>query len=158
MTEDEESKRRSEEFNSLTTLFMQALDVEEVLAQLLAVEGFTSVEEVAFIDSEELASIEGFNADLAQALKDRANKYIEKNKKAFDKKAKELGIDQDLINLLDLSQEKIIKLAEVGIKTIEDLAELRIKEFNEILPDSGLANDQIRDLINLAKKQSSEQS
>ena len=153
LTEDEESKRRSEEFNNLTNLFMTALDVEEMLAQLLAAEGFSSVEEILHIDLEELASIEGFNEDLAAALKDRAEKYLTNKQKAFDKQVKALGIDEDLLSMLNLPQEQVIKLAESGIKTIEDLADLKVKEFQEILPDGNLTNDQIRNLINLAKNQ-----
>jgi len=152
LTEDEQSKRRSEEFTSLTALFMEALDVEEILAQLLASEGFTSVEDITFISTEELASIEGFDEGLAQALQERAANYLANAKKSFDKKVKALGIDEDLIALLKLPYDKIIKLAEAGVKTIEDLAELKVKEFHEILPNSGLTNEQIKDLIASTKK------
>ncbi len=153
LTEDEQSKRRSEEFTYLTELFMNALDVEEILAQLLASEGFTSVEEVASVSVDDLSSIDGFDEGLAQALKERAQASVDRTNKEFNKKVKALGIEADLLEIIKLSQDKIIQLAEAGIKTLEDLAELRIKEFNEILPNSGLNNDQIRDLIALAKKQ-----
>ena len=156
LTEDEESKRRSEEFTNLTSLFMTALDVEEMLAQLLAAEGFTSIEEIIFISQEELVDIEGFDDNLALALKTRAQKYMDDKNKNFDKQLKALGVEEDLLKIFDLPQEKIIKLAEAGIKTIEDLAELKIKEFNEILPNSNLTNDQIRDLINFAKDKTPE--
>ncbi len=152
LTEDEESKRRSEEFTNLTELFMNALDVEEMLAQLLVVEGFTSIEEIIFVDDEEFASIEGFDNGLSTALKTRAQKYINDKNKAFDDQVKSLGIDHSLLEILNLPQEQIIKLAEQGIKTIEDLAELKLKEFIEILPNSNLSNDQIYDLINFAKR------
>ena len=152
LTEDEQSKRRSEEFTSLTAIFMKALDVEEILAQLLAAEGFTSVEEIAFISLNDLASIEGFDTDLAQALKTRAEAYINQTNEAFNAQVKSLGIEEDLMEMLNLPQEKMIQLAESGIKTIEDLAELKIKDFHEILPNSGLTNDEIKDLIALAKQ------
>ena len=152
LTEDEQSKRRSEEFNHLTELFMNALDVEEILAQLLASEGFTSIEEVAQVSTEELTSIDGFDEDLANALKTRAQDSLEKINAEFSKKVAALGIEEDLLAMINLSKDKIILLAEAGIKTIEDLAELKVKEFNEILPNSGLNNDQIRELIALAKK------
>lgn len=152
LTEDEQSKRRSEEFNSLTELFMKALDVEEILAQLLAAEGFTSVEEVAQVSIDDFLSIDGFDQNLAEALKARAQHYTEKTNEEFNKKVKELGIEDDLLNILKFPQDKIIKLAEAGIKTLEDLAELSIKEFNDILPENGLNNDKIRELISQAKK------
>ncbi len=151
LTEDEQSKRRSEEFNNLTELFMKSLDVEEILAQLLASEGFTTVEEVAQVSVNDLVSIDGFDEQLAEALKARAQQYVEKSNAEFMKKVKELGIEEKLINILKLSHDQIIGLAEAGVKTVEDLAELNVKEFNEIVPNSGLNNDKIRDLINLAK-------
>lgn len=152
LTEDEESKRRVEEFNSLTALFMDALDVEEMLAQLLAAEGFTSIEDILYASDDDMLSVEGFDEALVQALKARAEKYIANKNKLFEKQIKALGVDSSLINMLDLSQDKIIKLAEEGIKTIEDLAELSPREFSQILPDSNLTSDQIRDLLNEAKK------
>lgn len=151
LTEDEQSKRRSEEFTYLTELFIKALDVEEILAQLLAAEGFTSVEEVAMVNRDELASIDGFDEDLAQALKDRAAKYLDKNTKEFNLQIKALGVDEEVLEILDFSQEQIIKLAEAGIKTKEDLADLKVKEFNDILPDSGLSHEKIKELIASAK-------
>ena len=158
MTDEEESKRRSEEFFSLTELFMKALDVEEMLAQLLAAEGFTSVEELAFVSDDDLASIEGLDENIAQALKERAQKYIDEANSDFNKQMKSLGVEDDLLDLLDLPKDKIIKLAESGIKTLEDLVEVTPKEFNDILPNSGLANDQIRSLIDLAKNKRLEQN
>lgn len=156
LTENEESKRRTEEFKNLTELFMEGLDVEEMLAQLLAVEGFTSLEEVAFVEEEDFASIEGIGLDLAKALKDRAQKYLDGKNKIFNKKVKDLGVELELIEVLDLPHESIIKLAEQGVKTIEDLAELTVKEFTEILPDSNWNNQQIDELITFAKSKVSE--
>lgn len=152
LTEDEQSKRRSEEFNYLTGIFMEALDVEEILAQLLASEGFTSVEEVALVSDNDLSSIDGFDEDLAKALKTRAENYLKNATVKFNEQVVSLGIESSLIEMLDLPKDKIIQLAEAGIKTIEDLADLKVKEFHEILPNSGLNNDQIKDLIALARK------
>lgn len=151
LTEDEQSKRRSEEFNNLTELFMKSLDVEEILAQLLAAEGFTSVEEIAQVSIEDLLSLDGFDHNLAEALKARAQQYSEKSNEEFKKKVKDLGIEDNLLNILNFSKDKIINLAEAGIKTLEDLAELSVKEFNDILPNNGLNNDKVRDLIAKAK-------
>lgn len=152
LTEEQQSKRRSEEFVNLTSLFMKALDVEEILAQLLASEGFSSVEDIALTSVKDLCSIEGFDEGLALALKERAEKYVEKINKEFTDKVNSLGISEDLIALLNLPKDKILILAEAGIKTKEDLADLRVREFCEILPDSGLSNDQVKDLIANAKK------
>ncbi len=151
LTEDEQSKRRSEEFNYLTNLFTKALDVEEILGQLLAAEGFTSVEEVALVNIRDLTSIDGFDESLALALKERAAKYIEKSTEDFNLKINSLGVEEELLKMLDLPQEKIIQLAEAGIKTREDLADIKVKEFYEILPDSGLSAEKIKELIALAK-------
>lgn len=157
LTEDEESKRRSEEFTNLTELFMKALDVEEMLAQLLAAEGFTSVEDILLINDQELSSLEGFDENLAQALKERAEKYIAARDKKFNKQVKDLGIEKNLIGILNLPQEQVIILAEQGIKTLEDLADLKVKEFIEILPNSNLNNDQIKNLLATAKKNLTEE-
>lgn len=151
LTEDEESKRRTDEFNNLTQLFMGALDVEEILAQLLAAEGFTSVEEILYATEDELLSVEGFDENLIKALKERAEKFVKLKNVEFETSVKALGIAEDLIELLELPHEKVIKLAEQGIKTIEDLAELKPKEFTEILPDSNLTSERIRELLNTAK-------
>ena len=151
LTEDEESKRRNEEFNSLTELFMKSLDVEEMLAQLLAVEGFTSVEELVYISEEDLSSIEGFDLDLTKLLKTRAQNYIDAKEVEFNQQVKDLGIEKDLIEMLNLSHDKIIILANAGVKSIEDLAELNLREFNEILPNNDIGNEKIRELIDAAK-------
>ena len=158
LTEEEESKRRTEEFTHLTELFMEALSVEEMLAQLLAAEGFTSVEDLLLISDSELSSIEGFDEGLAQALKDRADKYLKEKNAKFYKQVKDLGIDQELIDMLEFPQDKILKLAEEGVKKVEDLAELKVREFIEILPDSNFSNSQIKDLIEFAKKRVFEQN
>jgi len=130
---------------------MSKLDVEEMLAQLLAAEGFTSVEDIYHTSDEDLLEIEGFDENLAKALKTRAEKYITKINEAFEDQIKTLGVAQSLLDILDLPQEQILKLAEEGIKTPEDLAELTLKEFNQILPNSNLSGDQIKTLINEAK-------
>jgi len=157
LTDEEESKRRNEEFTNLTELFMTGLGVEEMLAQLLAAEGFTSVEEIAFIEEEELADIESFDIELARSLKSRAQNYLDSKNKEFEAQIKALGVEKELIKMLNLSNDKIIKLAEYGIKSIEDLAEVKVKEFTEILPNSDMTHEQIRVIIELAKKQSETQ-
>ncbi len=128
-----------------------------MLAQLLAAEGFSSVEDLVMISEDEFSSIEGFDLELVRALKERATEYLNVKNSSFNKQIEALGVDQDLISMLNLSQDKVLKLAEQGIKTIEDLAELKVKEFVEIIPDSNLTNSEIKDLIELAKKNILEQ-
>ncbi len=158
LTDEEESKRRNEEFTGLTELFTVGLGVEEMLAQLLAAEGFTSIEEIAYIEEDELASIESFDIELAKSLKSRAQNYLDSKNKEFEIKIKALGIEQELMDILDFSNDQIIKLAEYGIKSIEDLAEIKVKEFIEILPNSNMTYEQIYALIESAKEQSNTQN
>ena len=158
LTDEEESKRRNEEFTGLTELFTVGLGVEEMLAQLLAAEGFTSIEEIAYIEEDELASIESFDIELAKSLKSRAQNYLDSKNKEFEIKIQSLGIEQELMDILDFSNDQIIKLAEYGIKSIEDLAEIKVKEFIEILPNSNMTYEQIHALIESAKEQSKTQN
>jgi len=151
LTEEEESKRRTEEFTSSTDLFMSGLDVEEVIAQLLASEGFSKIEEIAYVSSNELASIEGFDEALAEELQVRAEKYLENKNKEVNKRIKELGVDKALEKMLKVSPDKMLKLAESGIKKIEDLAELTVNEFSQILPGSGLSRANIEKIIDIAR-------
>ena len=151
LTEEEESRRRNDEFVSSTSLFIEALDVEEVIAQLLAVEGYSRVEQIAYVSTEELASIEGFDEVLAAELHSRAQKYLEQKDKEVNKKLKELGVDKELQKILRVTPDKMLKLAENGIKTMEDLAELTVNDFNQILPGSGLSKATIEKVISHAK-------
>jgi N utilization substance protein A len=136
LTEDEESKRRVEEFNNISQLFVNALDVEEVLAQLLAAEGFTSIEEIAYININELVSIEGFDEGLSQELQNRALNYLESLKNEQRKELLALGFEQELEEMLKLSLPLMVKLAENGIKTVEDLADLSTDELKDIIGNS----------------------
>lgn len=153
MTEDQESKRRTEEFTTNTELFMNALDVEEVIAQLLSAEGFASLEQIANTENSALESIEGFDKELVQELKNRAIAYIEsQNEKIIDDLEK-LGVEQELLDVLDLSPEYILKLAEYGVKTLEDLGEMTVVEFRSIVPDNIISKENIEALIAYAKEQ-----
>jgi len=122
LTEQEESERRQKEFAERTQLFMEALDVDETIAQLLASEGFASVEDVAYVPVHELAEIEGFDEDTAQELQTRAAGYIEEKNAALDAKRRELGVDDDVAGVEGLSLPMLVSLGENGIKTLEDLA------------------------------------
>lgn len=158
LTEEEESKRRSEEFSSSTELFMKGLDVEEVIAQLLAAEGFSKIEEISYVQINELASIEGFDEDLANELRLRAEKYVEVQNKEVNAQIANLGVDKALIKLVNVSPDQMLKLAENGIKKIEDLSYLTVKEFNRILPDSELSKATIEKIINSAQSLESKES
>ena len=110
-------------------------DVDDVLAHLLVTEGFTTVEEVAFVPLEELTDIEGFDEDIANELKERATSYIEEENKKLMARLAELGVAEDLINsdIDGLDAKKIITLGEKGVKTLDDLADLAGDELTELL-------------------------
>jgi transcription termination/antitermination protein NusA len=122
LTEAEESERRQKEFLERTNTFMTALDVDEVVGQLLASEGFRSVEELAFVEPAELASIEGFDADTAAEIQARARAYLAKVEAELDERRKELGVADDLANTEGVTKAMLVKLGENDVKTVEDLA------------------------------------
>ncbi len=122
MTEEEESKRRQAEFESRTKLFMETLDLDEFFAQLLVAEGFTNLEEVAYVDVDELLVIDGVDESTAEELQARARDYLEaQNKKALEH-AIELGAQESLINYEGLTPQMVEALAEDGVLTLEDFA------------------------------------
>ncbi|MCC2646427.1 MAG: transcription termination/antitermination protein NusA [Rickettsiaceae bacterium] len=152
MTEEQESKRRADEFSSTTELFMRHLDVEEVIAQLLTVEGFSSIEQIANVSADVLANIEGFDEELASELKNRAEQYINDKNENIINRLEELGVEQELIDVLaDFSPENIVVLAENGVKSIEDLGELNIHEFKKLIPISDVSDKDIKELLNTAR-------
>ena len=122
MTEAEESERRQKEFEIRSKLFMDTMNVDEVVAQLLVSEGFASLEEVAYVEVDELLTIEGFDQDTADELQARARESLdEKNAKALEA-AKSLGVEQSLIDFEGLTPQMMVALAEDGVKTLEDFA------------------------------------
>lgn len=157
MTEDQASKRRADEFNSTTELFMSSLDVEEVLAQLLTVEGFSSVEQIASIDISVLTSIEGFDENLAKELKNRALAFVNIRNEEIVHNLEELGVEQELLDVLDVEPESLLKLAEYGVKTIEDLGELSIQEFKALVPNTNMSDNNIEALIMSARTNGDEE-
>ena len=150
LTEEQESVKRSEEFENSTELFMKNLEVEEVIAQLLSAEGFSSNYQIASADDSTLLSIEGFEQELVSELKNRALNIIEKQNEQIIVQLEKLGVEQELVDLLELQPEYILKLAEFGIKTIEDLAEITYQEFREIVPEDIISREEINKLIELA--------
>ncbi len=122
LTEAEESERRQAEFLERSNTFVNALDVDEMIGQLLASEGFTSVEEVAFVPLEEVVDIEGFDEETATEIQARAKEYLEKLDTELDAKRKELGVGDELAEFEGLTKAMLVALGEDGIKTAEDFA------------------------------------
>jgi N utilization substance protein A len=124
MTESQESERRQREFAERTALFQEALDVDEVIAQLLVTEGFATVEDVAYVDVSEIASIEGFDEDTGAEIQARATDFLDKIAAEFDAKRRELGVDDALLEIEGVTLPIAVALGEGDVKTIENLADL----------------------------------
>ena len=122
LTEQEESERRQADFENSTRVFMESLNVDEVVGQLLASEGFTSVEELALVDVKELAGIEGFDDETANELQSRAREYLEQLENELENKRRELGVDDALKTVPGVTSKMLVKFGENDIKTVEDLA------------------------------------
>jgi N utilization substance protein A len=123
LTEQEESERRQAEFENRTRMFMDTLNVDEVVGQLLASEGFNSVEELAMVDLKEIASIEGFDEETAQELQARAREYLDQIEAELDAKRRELGVEDDLREVPGVTTRMMVAFGEHAIKTVEDLAD-----------------------------------
>ncbi len=122
LTEQEESERRQAEFEKRTRMFIDALNLDEVVGQLLASEGFTSVRELAYVDEKELGSIEGFDEETARELQERAREYLAQVEAQLDARRAELGVDEALREIPGMTTEMLVGLGENDIKSIEDLA------------------------------------
>lgn len=122
LTEQEESERRQKEFTERSALFMQALDVDEMVAQLLASEGFSSVEELAYIDASEIASIQGFDEETAAEIQQRASDYLAAIEKANDDERIKLGVEDELYEIPGLNAAMLVALGKEDIKNVEDFA------------------------------------
>ncbi|WP_416897045.1 MAG: transcription termination factor NusA [Minwuia sp.] len=128
LTEEEESERRQQEFKERSDMFIEALDVDEMIAQLLVAEGFDSVDEVAFSPLEELEEIEGFDAEVAEELQSRAQDHLLRIEQAHDEKRKELGVEDDVAAIEKLTPHMLVKLGEAGVKTLDDLGDFASEE------------------------------
>jgi len=124
MTESQESERRQRIFAETTALFQEALDVDEVIAQLLATEGFSSVEDVAYVEPHEVAAIEGFDEDTAEELQARARDFLDKEAAEQDAKRRELGVEDGVLEIEGITLPMAVALGEADVKTVEDLAGL----------------------------------
>ena len=128
ITEAQDSERRQKEFAERTALFQEALDVDEVIAQLLVTEGFTSIEDLAFVDENEIAVIEGFDEDTASELQARARDFLERETAEQDAKRRELGVLDELLTVNGVTMPMAVALGQAGVKSIEDLADLATDE------------------------------
>jgi N utilization substance protein A len=122
LTEDEESARRQKEFADRTELFVEAIDVDEMVAQLLVSEGFATVEELAFVPLDEIAGIEGFDDDTAQEIQTRAQEYLDRLEATRDARRKELGVEDDLGEIEGITTQMMVAFGENEIKSVEDFA------------------------------------
>ena len=139
LTEEAESERRQAEVQQRSQTFIDALDVDDVIAQFLVSEGFTSVEEVAYVPEEELTSIEGFDTEVAEELRLRARNYLTQETERLATRASELAIDENLKTLDGLTLEMVVTLGEAKIKTLEDFADLASDEL--IGTDDGILRE-----------------
>jgi N utilization substance protein A len=133
LTEAEESERRQEEFRRRSALFVEALDVDDVIAGLLVTEGFTTVEDVAFVDPEELASIEGFDESVAAELMRRAEAFMVRRDGELDERRTALGVADEIAAIEALTPAMLVALGEKGVKTLDDLGDLASDELQEIV-------------------------
>lgn len=152
LTEEQERERRANENKVRSQRFMDALDVDEMIAHLLIAEGFSTIDEVAFVELKELAEIEGFDEDVATELQNRAKEFVAKRDAEFAQKSKDLGIDEQLRTIDGLDQDMIIKLAENNVKTLDDLADLAADELIEILGASALTQVEANRIIMAARE------
>lgn len=152
LTEEEETKRRQEEFNSRSALFIEALDVDDVIARLLIAEGFTKVEEIAETSISEMASIEGFTEEIGAELKSRAENWLAAKAEELKARQKELGLTDDLVAFEGLGVEQLVKLGQAGVKTLDDLADLAGDELVEILGSDSMTESAANALIMKARE------
>ncbi|MBN2752717.1 MAG: transcription termination/antitermination protein NusA [Rhodospirillaceae bacterium] len=151
LTEQEESERRQEEIKSRSKMFIDALDVDEVIAHLLVGEGFSSVEEVAFVPAQDLGDIEGFDDEIAVELQSRAQTYLEDRDRNADERRVELGVSDALSALEGLSPVMLVKLGEAEVKTLDDLADLASDELLEVVGADAMTEDEANAVIMAAR-------
>ena len=151
MTEEEESKRRTEEFQTRSALFMEGLDVDEVIAHLLVAEGFSTIEEIVETPVDELNQIEGFEEEISIELQNRAVAYLEAQAALLKEKQEELGLQQELLDIDGLTPAHFITLGEKGVKTRDDLADLAADELVELLGENQITEAHANTVIMAAR-------
>jgi N utilization substance protein A len=151
LTEAEESERRQEEFRRKTGLFVEALDVDDVIAGLLVAEGFETIEDLAMTPLDEIASIEGFDENVAAELQRRAEASLAKEATEMEARRIELGVTDDIASIEALSAKDLIALGEKGVKTLDDLADLAGDELVEIVGEDALTEEAANEIIMAAR-------
>ena len=151
LTEAEESERRQEEFRRRTGLFVEALDVDDMIAGLLVTEGFNTIEELAFVPIEELSEIEGFDEQVAEELIRRAETHLVKRDNELNDRRVALGVSDDIASFDVMTPTMLVSLGEKGIKTIDDLADLASDELVEIVGDAVMDEETANAVIMAAR-------
>ncbi len=151
LTEGEESERRNEEFRTRSRLFIEALDVDDVIAHLLVAEGFTTIEEVAFVPIEDLTEIEGFDEDVAGELRERARAYLREQDERHEERRRELGVADEIAAIEGLSPAMLVALGENGVKTLDDLGDLAGDELLEIVGADAMYAEEANRIIMAAR-------
>ncbi|RJT22460.1 transcription termination/antitermination protein NusA [Chakrabartia godavariana] len=171
MTETDSSEKRQREFIEKSEMFQQELDVDETLAQLLVAEGFSTMEEIAYVEADEIASIEGLDDEIAAELQSRAQEALDRREAANREERQALGVDDALAELPHLTEAMLVTLGKAGIKTLDDLADLATDELVErkrrdegrrnrtnaseprggVLADYGLSEEQGNEIIMAAR-------
>jgi N utilization substance protein A len=151
LTEAEESERRQEEFRRKTGLFVEALDVDDVIAGLLVQEGFETIEDLAATPEEEVAAIEGFDENVATELLRRATAFLERQAAELEEKRVALGVADEVAAFEAFSAKDLIALGENGVKTQDDLADLAGDELVEILGKDVMTEEQANEIIMAAR-------
>jgi N utilization substance protein A len=150
LTEKEESERRQAELATRTALFVEALAVDDVIAHLLCSEGFTKVEQISETPVDELAEIEGFDAEVAGELQERARSWLAEHAAKLEAKRKDLGVTDVVAQIDGFDADMLVKLGEKGVKTLDDVADLASDELREIVGD-GLTENQANEIIMAAR-------
>jgi N utilization substance protein A len=151
LTEAEESDRRQEEFRRRTGLFVEAMDVDDVIAGLLVTEGFTTVEELAFSPLEELAEIEGFDENVAAELIRRAEMFLLRRDAELTEQRQTLGVTEEVARLEMLTPAMLVALGEKGVKSLDDLADLASDELIEIVGEGNMDEATANEIIMAAR-------
>ena len=141
LTEAEESEKRQEEFSERSKVFIEALDIDDVIAHLMVSEGFVTISDIAEASLEELMSIEGFDEEISSELSQRAKNFVKIESERIETALKKLKVKEDLYNFSDLSKSSILTLAESNIKSLDDLAELDSEELFNLLGDKIFVNE-----------------
>jgi transcription termination/antitermination protein NusA len=151
LTEAGESERRQEDFRKRSGLFVEGLDVDDVIAGLLVTEGYGSIEEIVDVDDEELASIEGFDENISAELKRRALAFLELKDRELEQKRVDMGVEDGVVDLGYFTNAMLVALGEAGVKTLDDVADLASDELIEILGEGAMDEETANAVIMAAR-------